>query len=438
MSSPPVESMQTHILRDRGPLTPGTVPADGVDERLRHRQRPPLTVPGTTADPAQRARPLFFRTKIGFLLCLMVALAIAALIYFYGIVSVVPHYVVARGSVVVEITGPGILDATNKVTVTSRIPGFLKTILVDRNDPVTAGQSIAQLDAGDVQYQLEAARADAEAAKSAILEARSNQAKGMALLDKAKSDVARRRQLPAGIVSAVEIEALEITVRQAQAEYDRLTALIDRSLAQARGAMAQVQVLEFKRAEAEIRSPLNGVVVSRDRSVGDLLVAGMQLFQLVDPTSIIVSTRLDELIMGLIEPGQTTRLRFTSSSLRAFDAKVLRVSRNVDPETREFIVEVTPEELPRNWALGQRANVAIKVPLPSDTIAVPQAFVAHRGGRAGVWRQEQGRAVWAPIDVGAVSGTYLQVLGGLSAGDAIVHPKGRYMFERVSTEGLRE
>ena len=193
-------------------------------------------------------------------------------------------------------------------------------------------------------------------------------------------------------------------MRQATAEYDRSAAVEQGAHAQVRVASAKVGVLQHKRNEAMIRSPMNGVVVLRDRSVGDLLTAGNQLFQLVDPKSLVISTRLDESIMGLIEPGQSAKVRFTSDAIQAVSAKVARISRTVDPETREFMVELLPDRLPRNWALGQRAHVAIDVSLPPETSAVPLALVARRNGRAGVWRPINGRAAWSPIEVGAVSG----------------------------------
>ena len=90
----------------------------------------------------------------------------AAGAYFFVVPRTVLHYVVKPGSVVVEMTGPGILDATNKVTITSRIPGFLNSISVDRNDLVEADQILAELDARDIQSQLEGSLADVDAAKS--------------------------------------------------------------------------------------------------------------------------------------------------------------------------------------------------------------------------------------------------------------------------------
>jgi HlyD family secretion protein len=379
----------------------------------------------------------FRKVKIAIAVCLILVLSVAAVGYFFLVPSTVPHYVVTPGSVVVEMTGPGILDATNKVLITSRIPGFLNSIAVDRNDLVTAGQTLAELDARDIESELAGALADVDVAKSAVLEATGNRAKAKAALDKANSDLLRRRGLSnSGIVSRVEVDTLEIALQQATAEYDRTAAVEEGARAHVRVATAKVGVLRHKRNEAQILSPMNGVVVSRDRSVGDLLAAGIQLFQLVDPKSIVISTRLDESIMGLIEPGQSAKVRFTSDPVQAIDAKVVRISRTVDPETREFMIELSPDRLSRNWALGQRAFVAIEVFLPPDTLVVPLAFVARRDGRAGVWRRVLGRAVWSPIEAAAVSGKYLQVVRGVAPGDAILDPSGRYTFELVTIEGF--
>jgi HlyD family secretion protein len=369
--------------------------------------------------------------------CALFILALGNLYYFYGVATSPQYYLVRSEAVVVDMTGPGILDATNKVTITSRIAGFLSSISVDRNDVVTAGQIIAELDADDIQSQLVGAIADVDAARSAVLEARGNQEKARAALERAEKDLVRRRGLSqSGVVSQVEIDTLETALRQAQAEFDRLTAVEERMKAQVRVAEAQVGVLQHKRAEAQIRSPLNGMIVSRDRSVGDLLTAGVQLFQIVDPRSVIISTRLDESIMGLVDSGQKATLRFTSDPARRVEARVLRISRTVDPETREFVVDVVPDDLPRNWALGQRAQAAIYVPLPPGTLAIPLEFVARRDGQPGVWRYLAGRAAWTAIEAGSVSGLYLQVSGGLSSGDVVLHPKGRYMHEPVSIEGM--
>ena len=140
--------------------------------------------------------------------------------------------------------------------------------------------------------------------------------------------------------------------------------------------------------------------------------------------------------MGLIEPGQSAKGAFylQTPSRRSMPRLCGSAAPSI-PRQREFMIELSPDGLPRNWALGQRASVAIDVFLPPETLVVPLAFVARRDGRAGVWRRVLGRAIWAPIEAGAVSGKYLQVLHGVAPGDLVLDPRGRYTFEAVAIEG---
>ena len=77
------------------------------------------------------------------------------------------HRVDANGAVWV-VRGPGLLDATNKVLITSRIQGRLTKVEAQRNDVVLKGFTLAQLDVEDLKSQLVAARADLDAATEAV------------------------------------------------------------------------------------------------------------------------------------------------------------------------------------------------------------------------------------------------------------------------------
>jgi HlyD family secretion protein len=102
---------------------------------------------------------------------LIVLIAAALLCYgiwYYAIPVQVPGVRVAPTNAILEISGPGLLDARNKVVITARVQGYLKSIAVDRNDPVTEHQVLAELEAEDLDNQLVAAKADAEAAQRAI------------------------------------------------------------------------------------------------------------------------------------------------------------------------------------------------------------------------------------------------------------------------------
>ena len=87
------------------------------------------------------------------------------------------------------------MDAIDKVVVTARIQGFLKTIEAEKNDPVTKGQLLATIDAEDFESQLAGARADAAASEQAVVEMRASLESLRAFADKARIEYDRKRAL---------------------------------------------------------------------------------------------------------------------------------------------------------------------------------------------------------------------------------------------------
>lgn len=367
-----------------------------------------------------------------------VVVALAAALLFYAVwYYVIPVRVdalrAAPTRATLEISGPGLLDARNKVAITARVQGYLKTITVDRNDPVAEQQVLAELEAEDLDNQLVAAKADADAAQRAIAQARSEQERAKASAEKAQSDFERKKSLIAGhIITEADWLATEAAYRETKADLTRAAVMVDRAIALAASAAANVKVLQARLDYATIRSPLNGVVVMRDRNVGDLLSPGTSLMQIVDPATIIISARFDESVMDTIEPGQTAIVHFASSPDRDFKGRVLRLIRQVDQETREFTVDITLDQLPDHWAIGQRANVVIEAPSPRPIITVPQAFVVPQDRRAGVWVDQHARAEWVPLTLGYPAGVSMQVVKGLREGDVVLSPKGRYWLQPIS------
>ncbi|WP_137391134.1 efflux RND transporter periplasmic adaptor subunit [Rhodoligotrophos defluvii] len=351
----------------------------------------------------------------------------------YLVPTSVDAHVVHQRMMGLEMTGPGLLDAINRVTITARIQGFLTAINADRNDRVTTGQVLATLESTDLENELAAAKATAESTLRAVAEAESTRDRASISFDKAKRDYDRRLPLlKSKTVSEAEFSVVEAAYKEAEADLVRAGTSVQRAQAEAAAAAANVKVLEARLAEATIRSPLNGVVVFRERNVGDLLMPGAALMQIVDPATIIVSARFDESAMGGIKPGQDARVTFASEPGRTFEGKVLRLSRQVDQETREFTVDITLKELPRNWAMGQRTHVTVLGASTTTAIAVPQNYITRRDNRAGVWVDRDGRAVWTPVTLGYLSGTDVQITHGLSEGDAVLDPEGRYPYEPVS------
>ncbi|WOJ88126.1 efflux RND transporter periplasmic adaptor subunit [Methylocapsa polymorpha] len=350
----------------------------------------------------------------------------------YGRAEPAPFYRVSPQSRL-EVSGPGLLDATNRVVISAQIEGRLASLKVVRGDVVLPGDALATIEADEIAQQLASSRADATAAEQHVAEARSEKSRAESVYDKAAVDVLRRRALAArGITSQTDLSTAEAALQQGKADLDRSATSIDRAMAQAQSATALQQMLAARLAKAKLASPVAGIVVSREPSVGDLVRPGQKIFEIVDPLSIVISARFDESVMGHVEIGQAAKVRFVSEPSTLREGRVVELRRIVDQETREFEADIALTSLPKNWALGQRATVQVEVRHDPNALLVPTSFLARRDGRGGLWFYKDGRVRWGVVQMGYSLGGFVEIASGVSANDVIVHPEGRYEYERVT------
>lgn len=383
-------------------------------------------------------RPAPQRRRVGSTF-LKVAGAVALLVLLgagwrYGWPHAIATWTVEPGTLDVAITGPATLDAINKASVSSRISGRLTEILVDRNDVVVPGQVVAIIEQDDLQGVASASRASLEVARAAEREAEASLASGQATLANAQANFNRLSELrKGGWVSQSGFDQAQATLRESEARVAALRQSVERSEAQADAAASGLRVDEAQLGLATVRAPFAGVVAVRNRNVGDVLSPGAPILEIVDPESIVLTARFDESAIGAVMPGQAAQISFAFSPDRPFAASVLRLSRQVDPETREFTVDVVPARLPNIWALDQRANVRIILARRSDVLTVPASFVTRRGGRTGVWVIRHGRARWKDVDFDESHGDRVEVRQGLAAGDILLAPENAYPLMPVAS-----
>jgi HlyD family secretion protein len=365
---------------------------------------------------------------------MFVVLSVAALLYWYlWLPSSAAYYTVAEQRLTRDYIGPALLNATRQVVVTARSQGFLSEVHADRNDSVTKGQILAVLDVSELKYQYASALATKQAMDESIEEAEIELDRASLALTQAEAGKNRQMTLlQQKTITQVAFNSAESEFKQAAANVAKAKVAIKRAMAQAQSAAADLELLSTRMAETHILSPIDGVVLSRSRSAGDLLTPGAELLQLVDPTSILVSARFDETAMSSVREGQTASARFSSQPNERFTGKLIRISRQVDPETREFTADIVLDTLPLGWALGQRAMVTLSVASPSPVVAVPQYLISRADGQAGVWINHKGRALWTQISLGNVSGDKIEITQGLSVGDNVLDPNNRYNYEPVT------
>jgi HlyD family secretion protein len=99
---------------------------------------------------------------------------------------------------------------------------------------------------------------------------------------------------------------------------------------------------------------------------------------------------------------------------------VARLGREADRETREFTVDVKVLELPKNWAVGQRAEVYIQTASKAKTSLLPVTAVVWRDGVSGVFIARDQRAEWIAVELGLTNRENVEVIEGLAVGDTVL------------------
>ena len=375
-----------------------------------------------TADvPQQANKRIAFRKLLPWLFALMV---VASGIYWFKFrPSPVTAYTVATGEVSREVMGTGTLEARVKTTISPRILERLAEVLVDQGDHVKSGQLLARLDDAETKQQVAIAEAGLTAARATVERVRADEARAQAVLQQARLNHQRGVDLIATkTVAQSDFEVLVESLRVAEADLKRSQAVIVEAQSQVLTAEKDLLYRREQMAFTEARSPYDGMVTRRDRDPGEIVVPGASILQMVATNEIWISAWVDETAMTGLMVGQPARVVFRTEPAQSYAGEVARLGREVDRETREFVVDVWVKEAPGYWTIGQRAEVFIELGRRADALTVPPRFLQWRERQSGVFVAEGGKATWRDVTLGLRGRESVEVSQGLSAGETVVMP----------------
>lgn len=334
-------------------------------------------------------------------------------------VSVMQHQV-KQGDIVAEVMGTGTLEARVKATVSSKISGRIAEVLVDQGDRVKIGQLLVRLDSEELKQQVGIAQANLEVAQAAIDRLKTDKDRATAIVKRAKTHHARVQALVAkNADTKEELEKSTESFVIAEAGVSRADAAITEGQKELIAAEKTLEYHRARLADTVIKAPFEGLIVRRQRDPGDVVVPGSLILTLISTEELWISAWVDETEMVNLKPEQTARAIFRSDPNRPFTGNVVRLGKEADRETREFIVDVRVLELPQNWAVGQRAEVYIETDRKSSAVLLPAKYVNRRDGGVGVYVNTNGQAVWRSVELGLQSREFVEVIEGLQPGDTV-------------------
>lgn len=334
--------------------------------------------------------------------------------------------------------GIGTVEARHTYAVGPIQAGRLLSVRVDQGDRVVAGQLLAELDPVDLGPR-------AEAARSAAARARQTAQASQAQVAEADSR-ARLAQVNSERYQALHRQ--NFVAKEMADSRRHEAAAADAALAAARANAVAAQ-REIGRAEADLRgieqvrqsltlvSPIDGVVTAREAEPGTTVAAGQAVLRLVDPTQLWVRARVDQARAEGVRVGQAADIVLRSVPGASLPGKVVRIDLQSDALTEERIINVAFDPAPAQLYLGELAEVTIRLPGAKGVLVVPRAALTQHQGTPGVWRIEQGRARFHPVQPGVQTAERVQILSGLAAGDRLIVYSAKQLDDGVRVREQR-
>jgi HlyD family secretion protein len=329
---------------------------------------------------------------------------------------------VENGTLRPTVFGIGTVQAQMNYNVGPTQAGKILKLYVDQGDSVKIGQIIGEIDPVDMDQRIASNYATVVSSQhdTAVASAQIEQAKSQNQL--AQAEVERYTQLFAqGAISKELLESKENDAQAAQSTLDSALSNYRSTRSKVVKADADYQGQIEQKRNLLLISPVNGIVVSRNMEEGSTAAAGQTIYNIIDPATLWVQTRIDQTSFKGIALGQTADIVLRSKQDIVMPGKVTRLEAQGDTVTEERFVDIRITDAPDNTFLGDLADVTINLPETEDCLYIPAAAVKTVNGKSGVWIVQNSKAYYKFVTTGVktMEGK-IQIINGLEPDDTVI------------------
>jgi len=282
--------------------------------------------------------------------------------------------------------GQGALFAKESIILSSKMPGYVNTVLVDFGDRVKAGQVLVEIEREELALQV-------DASDSALKQAQANYIR-------AKGDYERAQQLFA--------EDLIPPQRRDTAEADYKVA--EAGVHSAEKALA---VMQKRLKDTRVVSPVEGFVQQRFVNPGEYMAAGTKLLEVVDVHPLKLRTPIPERYARLARIGLSMQVEVDALPGEKFSGKLTRIAAGVDHATRSLLVEA---EIPNpNGKLRPGYFAHVTGVMGEETVLfIPRSGVYRYAGVERVFIVQDNKVISHEVKTGIEEGNFVEIAEGLS------------------------
>jgi RND family efflux transporter MFP subunit len=305
---------------------------------------------------------------------------------------------------------PGETQGWYQSVIYARVNGYVDKWTADIGDKVHKGDVLATISTPDLDAQLKASIEQLSVAQSEI---------GVAQANAAFADTTFKRwhDSPKGVVAEQETE-------EKKAGYNSSVAQLKAAQAKASAAEAEVSRLQALEDYKEVDAPFNGIITSRRIDIGNLVTAGSTtntspLYDIAQADTIRVFVDVPQDVSGQIALGMPAHITSNNFPGRAFEGKVTRTSRAIDPQTRTLKVEVDVPNPDLTLMPGMYANVRFDISR-SSLLEVPASAIVFRSTTPQVAVVDNdGKIRFRNVAIAVDDGSIVDVGSGIAAGDRV-------------------
>jgi RND family efflux transporter MFP subunit len=293
---------------------------------------------------------------------------------------------------------PGTIQAYNSAAINARTNGYVRRWLADIGDPVRAGQTLAILDAPEIDQRLAQAKADYQTTLA-------NQ--------RLAASTARRWQ------------AMLAQDAVSQQEVDEKVGDLAAKTALANASLASVRELNALHGFTQLSAPFSGVVTSRSAQIGALVVAGnaasQPLFTVSDVHRMRIYVRVPQVYSSQIHKGMEATLSLPEFPGRTFKAALTRSANSVDAQSGAMLVELQADNSEGTLKPGAYAHVAFPIDGAGAGMRLPgSAILPAEDGPSVAVVGADGRVTLKRITIGRDEGKTVLVSVGVNRGDKVI------------------
>ena len=355
---------------------------------------------------------------------------------------------VERGTMVKSVVATGKVEPITKIEIKSKANGIIKVLNADVDRAVKAGDILVELDREQLAAALRGAEANLLAARASLEGAEAQLKKSIVEAEGPDEQFARRAYDRAQTLFGQNLIAqsalddahslVDVAENRKRAAFSQL-AIGKAKITEARAQVAQAKAAADRAAEdmanATIRAPIRGTVLSRDVEIGSSVSSILNLganatlvMTLGDIEQVFVRGKVDEADIGRVRLGQPARIRVETFKDKVFNGKVTQISpMGVEKDNvTNFEVRVSIDNPGKELKANMTANAEIVLEEHADALIVPEAAVTYDAQKNAFVEvvlpgAKNGRKK-IPVKLGVGNGTKIQILDGLKQGDKVILP----------------